>query len=155
MAFKAAALKFLPVSLAIAILGVMSIIVLRDSASIMKRNNDLPPIIDFTWTPIGPTDLREMKGFLSIKDDYALDFTTYKMRIVELDRSYDLPIDGMIGREYEQSVSLSLLADNDVLRQRGKVTVEFSIADDRGQSSTISRTIKLRQLGGIQVDYKD
>jgi hypothetical protein len=140
----ATALRRLPMVLAVLILGVMGFIMVRDRESLLGRSEDLPPVIEFTWTPLGPVDLREMKGFLSMKDDYALDFTTYRMSIVELDKTYDLPIDGMIGRDYEQNVSLSLLSDNATLKEKGKVTIEFSIADDRGQTSTISRSIKLK-----------
>lgn len=149
---KAIIARILPIALAAVILGVMSIIALRDSSALSRRKEDMPPVIDFTWTPLGPTDLRDMKGFLAIKDDYALDFKSYRMRIIELDKSYDLPIDGMMGKEYDQNVSLSLLADNAILARKGQVTLEFSIADDRGQHSTISRTIKLKPAGDAPLD---
>ena len=140
----ATALKYLPAVLSVAILIVTTAIILGDSASLIRRQEDLPPVIDFTWVPLGPVDLREMRGFLKIKDDYALDFTTYRMRIVEIDRSYALPIDGLSGKEYEQPISLSLLADNPRVLERKTLTLEFTIADDRGQKTTVDRTLRLK-----------
>ncbi len=135
----------LPLGLSALILVVMGLIIAKDTRALMLRNEDLPPVIDFTWTPAGDVDLKEMRGFLTMKDDYALDFTTYRFTIVEIARTFDLPIDGMIGREYEQPVSLSLIADRpEVLRQQ-KLTVEISVADDKGQKTTITRVIKLKR----------
>lgn len=140
-----------PVVASVAVLLLMMFVIARDF-TIAGRKEDLPPVIDFTWTPVGPVDLREMKGFLTMRDDYALDFTTYQMKIVELDRTFGLPIDGVIGKDYEQMVSLSLFADNGTLLEKGRVTLQFSIADDKGQVTTIERVMKLKNIviRGIQ-----
>ncbi|MEK7264472.1 MAG: hypothetical protein AAB227_00085, partial [Pseudomonadota bacterium] len=79
-----------------------------------------------------------------LKDDYGLDFTTYRMRLVEIDKTIDLPIDGLIGMDYEQSVSFSLIADNPKLSGKDKLTVEIEVADDRGQRSTLTRVISIK-----------
>jgi len=126
------------------ILLVMGVIITKDTRKLMTRNDDLPPRIEFTWSPAGAVSLREMRGFLTLKDDYALDFTTYRMRLVEVDKTIDLPIDGLIGKDYEQSVSFSLLADNPKLYGKDKLTVEIEVADDRGQKSTLTRVISLK-----------
>jgi hypothetical protein len=134
-----------PLGLSALILVVMGVIIAKDTRALMMRKEDTPPVIDFTWTPAGDVNLKEMRGFLTIKDDYAIDFTTYRFTIVEIGKTFDLPIDGLIGREYEQPVSLSLIADRpEVLRQQ-KLTVEVEVADDRGQKSTITRVIKLKR----------
>jgi hypothetical protein len=134
-----------PLYAGLAVLAVMAAVAARDSRALMTRSEDLPPVIDFTWTPAGAVDLREMRGFLSIKDDYALDFTTYRMTLVEIDRTIDLPIEGLIGREYEQDVSFSLIADHPRLRETDRLTVHVAIADDKGQTSTITRVIRLKR----------
>jgi hypothetical protein len=132
-------------AVALAVLGVMGFIMSRDSRASITRRDDLPPVIDFTWTPVEPDDLRDVRGFLSIKDDYGLDFRTYKMRVVEMNKEWGLPIDGLVGKDYEQPISLGLIADRPEIADSGQVTLEFSIADDRGQKSTITRVIRLRQ----------
>jgi len=133
-----------PVALAAAILVVMGLIVTRDTKKLTARSEDLPPRIEFTWNPSGPVSLREMKGFLSIKDDYGIDFTTYRMRLPDLDKTLDLPIEGLIGTDYEQPVSFSLLAEHPQLAGKDRLTVEISVADDRGQKSTLTRVIMLK-----------
>ncbi len=126
-------------------LAVMGIVALRDSRAMLHRGDDLPPVIDFTWTPLEPTDLRDVRGFLSIKDDYGLDFSTYRMRIAEIDKEWGLPIDGLIGKDYEQPISLGLIADRPEIADKRQVTLEFSIADDRGQKTSITRVIRLNR----------
>ena len=133
----------LPIVLSGVILLVMAVIIFFDVRQSMMRKEDLPPSIDFTWTPSGRVSLKEMKGFLSMKDDYALDFKTYRMIIVELGKTVDLPIDGLIGKDYEQTISLSWLAENPKLIGKDKITLEFFIADDHGQKTTITRVIPL------------
>lgn len=128
---------------AVLVLVAMGFVVIRDSRAMLRRSEDLPPVIDFTWTPLEPTDLRDVRGFLSIKDDYGLDFKSYRMRIAELDKEWGLPIDGLVGKDYEQPISLGLIADRPEIADRHQVTVEFSIADDRGQKASITRVIKL------------
>ncbi|HTK05474.1 MAG TPA: hypothetical protein VL500_07850 [Candidatus Eisenbacteria bacterium] len=136
--------SLIPIALAAAILVVMGLIVTRDTRKLMARGQDLPPRIEFTWNPAGPVSLLEMKGFLTIKDDYGIDFTTYRMRLPDLDKTMDLPIDGLIGKDYEQPVSFSLLADNPKLAGKDRLTVEISVADDRGQKSSLTRVIMLK-----------
>ncbi len=136
--------RYLPLAVSLAILAVMGLIWNRDTRAFMTRIEDRPPIIDFTWTPLEPDDLRDLRGFLAIKDDYALDFTTYRMRIAELDKEWGLPIDGLIGRDYEQPISLGLIADKPEILERRQVTIQFSIADDRGQRTMIERVIKMQ-----------
>lgn len=131
-----------PIALGLVILVVMGFIITSDTKKLTARTNDLPPQIEFTWSPAGPVDLKQMRGFLTLKDDYGLDFKTYRMRLVEVDKTLDLPIDGLIGKEYETPVSFSLVADNP--RLNGRLTVEISIADDRGQKSTLTRVITLK-----------
>ena len=133
-----------PVVLASVILLVMIFIIARDTKVLRTRSEDLPPTIDFTWSPAGAISLRDMKGYLVIRDDYALDFTTYRMRLVELDKTIDLPIEGMIGKDYEQPIFFSLIADNPHLVGKDKLTVQISIADDKGQKTSIERVIRLR-----------
>lgn len=133
------------VALAIAILAVMGLIMTRDTRTLSARGDDAPPKIEFSWSPAGPVSLREMKGFLTIKDDYGIDFTSYRMRLPELDKTLDLPIDGLIGKDYEQPISFSLLADNPKLRGHDRLTVEISVADDRGQKATLTRVIMLKE----------
>jgi len=128
----------------LAVLGVMGFVWQRDYQKLMTRTEDTPPVIDFTWTPTEPSDLRDLRGFLTMKDDYALDFKTYKMRIVEMNKEWDLPIDGMIGRDYEQPISLGLIADKPEIQEARMVTIQFSISDDKGHRSTIERIIRLK-----------
>ncbi len=135
----------IPVALAVVILGVMGLIMSRDTQRLLNRASDQPPQISFTWSPAGPVSLRDMKADLRITDDYGLDFTTYHMRLVELGRDIDLPIPGLIGKEYEQPISFSLIANDPKLIGLTKLTVVISIADDRGQKSEITRIIELRQ----------
>ncbi len=131
-----------PIGLGLVILVVMGFIITSDTKKLTARPEDLPPRIEFTWSPAGPVDLKDMRGYLSLKDDYGLDFKTYRMRLVEVDKTIDLPIDGLIGKEYEAPVSFSLIAGNP--RLNGRLTVEISIADDRGQKSTLTRVITLK-----------
>lgn len=138
-------ITLIPLTLGLAILLVMAVIITKDTRKLMTRGEDAPPRIEFSWTPAGDVSLKEMRGFLTLKDDYALDFTTYRMRLVELDKTLDLPIDGLIGKDYEQDVSFSLMADSPKLYGRSKLTVEIEVADDKGQKSTLTRVITLKQ----------
>lgn len=136
----------IPTVLAIAILALMAFIAMKDSKALMQRvGGDTPPTIDFTWAPAGAVDLKEMRGFLTIKDDHAIDFTTYRLTIEELSKTIDLPIPGMVGMEYESPVSFALIADDPRLIGKEKITVTIEVADDRGQKSTLSRTIDLKK----------
>lgn len=137
--------KTVPVMLACVILALMALIANKDTRSLISRPTDLPPTIDFTWSPAGPVDLREMRAYLTIKDDYAIDFTTYRLTIEELRKTIDLPIPGMIGKSYDTPVSFSLLADDPRLSGLTHITVMIDVADDRGQKSTLTRTIDLKR----------
>ncbi len=137
-------MRALPLALAIVILLTVGVVALRDYRSLFARPHDDPPMIEFTWTPDGRVSLKEMKALLVMRDDYALDFTTYRMTLVELDKTIDLPIPGLIGKDYEQPISFSLIADDPRLADEKKLTVRISVADDRGQQTTITREIPLK-----------
>lgn len=135
---------YLPIVLGALILLAVSAIVSEEHLTLFSRGTDRPPTIEFTWTPLGRVSLFEMQGHLKIVDDYALDFTTYRLTIKEIDKTIDLPIDGLVGREYEQDISLSYLANNAILNSKKTVTLEFSISDDVGQKATVVKEIKLK-----------
>jgi hypothetical protein len=128
----------------LAVLGYMGQLIVRDSGLFSSRLKDEPPQIEFTWTPLGPLSLKDMKGRLTMKDDYALDFTTYRFRVVELDKTIDMPIDGLLGSDYESDVYLALLANDPRLPGLDRLTLEISVADDRGQKTTISRIVRIK-----------
>lgn len=109
------------------------------------RRSDAPPEIEFTWTPRRALTLDEFKGYLSMKDDHALDFSTYKFRIVELDKTIGLPIEGMIGKEYASDIHLSWLANDYRVLGSDQLTFEISISDDRGQNTSITRVVRLKR----------
>ncbi len=117
------------------------------------RTTDAPPVVEFTWMPLGPLTLNEFKGSLSLKDDHALDFSSYKFRIVELDKTIGLPIEGMIGKEYTSDIYLSWLADNAKVMESEQLTFEISVADDRGQTTSIRRVVRLKK-SPYQVELK-
>jgi hypothetical protein len=137
-------IKLLPLIAAVAVLAVMTTLVVRDGIRQAAPGPDLPPAIDLTWTPLGPLDLRDFKGRLTMSDDRALDFTTYRFRIVELDKTVDLPIPGMIGKEYAQDVFLGLVAGDPKLADKSRLTIEVSVADDAGQTTSIRRVVRLK-----------
>lgn len=130
---------------AIIVLVVMAVISSRTTRNVISGKGDTPPKIEFTWTPAGAVSLYDMRANLSIVDDHGIDFTTYRMHLVEIDRTIDLPIPGLMGREYEQPISFSLIADNPKLVGKDKLTVEISVADDKGQVSTLTRVIDLKK----------
>ena len=136
--------RLLPIIGALLILVGMTVIFANDWRVLNSRDQDMPPVIEFTWTPLGVVDLKEFRGFLKMKDDHALDFTTYRMHIVEINKTYDLPIDGMIGNEYESPISLGLLTNNAALVGKRQLTIRFSISDDVGQKSELERIVKIR-----------
>jgi len=137
----------------LAVLVLMGRLIAKDSGFFAKRLKDEPPRIEFTWTPLGPLSLKDMKGYLTMKDDFALDFTTYRFRIVELDKTVDMPIDGLVGNEYESNVYLALLADDPRLVGLDRLTLEISVADDRGQKTTIDRVVRIK-LAPMQVELR-
>ncbi|MDD5251014.1 MAG: hypothetical protein PHT12_00095 [Patescibacteria group bacterium] len=143
-------MKYAPIALAGLALAVMGVVYLFEKPrlpepSATTASGDQPPTIEFTWTPLGPVDLKEFKGQLVMKDDNALDFSTYQMRIVEIDKTIGLPIPGVVGKEYTSPVYLGLIADDSRLIDHGSVTLEFSIADDRGQRTMRQYSIALKK----------
>jgi hypothetical protein len=138
-------LRHAPIILGAAILVVMISIATGDNAALAFRAVDDPPTVEFDWTPDAvPADLRTLVGHLRMRDDYGLDFTTYRLKFIETGRVVDMPIPGMLGKDYEQTVSLSWLADKPEMAGLDKLTLEFSIADDKGQKSVLTKTIKLK-----------
>lgn len=135
---------YLPIVLGVVILLAVGAIASEEHLSLFSRGTDRPPTIEFTWTPIGRTTLFEMQGHLTIVDDYALDFTTYRLTIKEIKKTIDMPIDGLVGREYEQDISLSYLANDAVLNEKKTATLEFVISDDKGQETILVKEIKLK-----------
>ncbi|MFA6603222.1 MAG: hypothetical protein WCT10_00075 [Patescibacteria group bacterium] len=137
-------IRLLPLIAAVAVLAVMTVIAIRAGLREAAPGPDLPPVIDLTWTPLGPLDLRDFKGRLTISDDRALDFTTYRFRLVELDKTVDLPIPGMMGKEYGQDIFLGLIASDPKLADKSRLTIEVSIKDDAGQQTSIRRVVRLK-----------
>lgn len=137
--------RTVPTVLGCLILILMVLIINKDTRHLISRVRDNPPTIEFSWSPAGPVDLREMRGYLTIKDDYAIDFTTYRLTLDELHKTIDLPIPGMIGKEYSSPISFSLLADDPRLASLNKLTVLIDVSDDRGQKSTLTRVIDLKR----------
>jgi hypothetical protein len=104
---------------------------------------DEPPLITFTWSPEGAVDLKSMKAHLCLTDDRALDFTTYRLTIVEVAKTLDFPVAGVVGRDYDTDLSFSWLASDPRLTSSKQLTVTVSIADDQGQKSSLTRVIPL------------
>ena len=130
-----------------AVLGVLiigGVILRRQIAATYVRLTDSPPTIIFTWFPEKPSTLKDIDGTLKITDDYGLDFTTYRLTIEEINKTIDLPIEGLIGKNYEQKIYLGLISDNPIFRQKKQATIIISIADDRGQKTTVRRVIPLK-----------
>ena len=139
--------KFLITLLAVTVLLGMAGLWYLDKKALTDRRPsgaDQPPTVEFTWTPLGPTTLQEFKGRLAMKDDHSLDFKTYRFHIVELDKTLDMPIDGLVGSDYESDVYLSLLADDPRTYDLDRLTLEISIADDKGQRTSITRVVRLK-----------
>ncbi len=138
-------LALLPFGIGVLILGVMALVATQRGRSLVARSHDTPPVIDFTWTPDqGAVSLMDAHALLTIKDDYGIDFTTYRMRLVELDKTLDMPIPGLIGKDYSQPVSFSLIADDPKLKGKHTLTVEITVADDKGQVSTLTKVMPLQ-----------
>lgn len=130
---------------AAAVLLVVAAIAARREFGLRLRPTDRPPQIEFSWSPAGaPVTLRGFEGHLTMRDDWALDFTTYRLRIPEIGKEIDLPIEGMVGKSYESPIYLGLLDGNPALAGKTAITLEFSIADDKGQKMTRSFVIPLR-----------
>lgn len=138
------AVRTASLAVSLAVLAVMGWLLIGSIASDGARPTDAPPQIEFTWTPLGPLTLQEFKGTLVLRDDFGLDFTTYRFRIVELDKTVDMPIEGLVGKEYETDIFLSWLAENPKILELDRLTIEISVADDRGQMTSISRVVRLK-----------
>jgi len=140
-------LKMAALAASLAVLAVIGGLVIRDMLPRRPdaRRTDAPPEIEFTWTPRRALTLNEFKGSLSLKDDHALDFSTYKFRIVELDKTIGLPIEGLVGKEYTSDIYLSLLANDYRVMNSDQLTFEISISDDRGQNTAITRVVRLKR----------
>jgi len=110
----------------------------------VRPAKDNPPTIEFTWTPIGPTTLREFRGRLKMADDVALDFSTYRFEVVEAKKTVDLPIPGLSGKVYESDISLGLLESNAGVLGKKEIHIRISIADDAGQKTEIEKTVVLK-----------
>jgi hypothetical protein len=153
--------KIFSVPVILAAVFVVGLLVVEYSKSIqtMVRGTDEPPTIDFTWTPIGRVNLKEMVGTVKLEDDHALDFSTYKVTVMELNREIGLPVEGVIGRDYEQQMSFAMFDGNLELLKRQQMTLKVEVADDAGQKTEIEQVVKLKlpegwteeMMGGIQL----
>lgn len=139
----------LPLALGVIVLLVMAWIALKETPVLGGRANDTPPSIEFTWTPIGRPELMDIRGKLRVVDDYGLDFSSYSMRIAEIEKTLDYPVPGVAGKEFEQDISFAQFAMHAVLLQKGEMTVEFRMKDDAGQEAMLSKVVKFKQYEGI------
>jgi hypothetical protein len=145
MLLKEENLRILSVTLAAVILGVVGTFYIKERIfQDAPAAGDAPPTITFTWTPLGRVFLEDVRGKLHMTDDHGLDFTTYSMHIVEIDKTLDLPIPGLSGKDYEQDISFLQFATNVELLKRGQMTLEFRIKDDAGQETLLTKVIKVR-----------
>lgn len=149
----------LTTAIALGVILIIGVVALNDDIRLMARGEDRPPEVDFTWSPIGKVTLLEMVGHIRIEDDYALDFSTLAVRIVELDRVLEIVRPDVIGREYESDVHFGLLHEHPVLLKYGRMTLDISIADDRGQVTRIERVVKLKTpegfIGTLEVPFEE
>lgn len=146
MTLKNDNLRIVSIVLAALILGVVAVAYVRERIFLDTPGVvDAPPTIAFTWTPLGRVFLEDVRGKVRMTDDHALDFTTYSMHLVEINKTLDLPIPGLSGKEYEQDISFTQFATNVTIIKRGYLTVEFRIKDDAGQETVLTKVIKVRQ----------
>ncbi len=149
----------LPVILAAAFVVGLLAVEYGKSLQTMARGGDDPPTVDFTWTPVGRVDLKEMVGTVKLQDDHALNFSTYKITILELNREITLPVEGVIGRDYEQQISFAMFDGNLNLLKKQAMTIKIEVADDAGQHTAIQRIVKLKlpegwteeMIGGVKL----
>ena len=143
-------LKIIVASLAGVVVVVLSSVILIQSQGGLKAwwnsQFDAPPNITFVWTPETPTSLREFTGFLTMDDDQGLDFSTYRFTVEEINKTVDFGVTGVMGTRYETKIYLALIADNPVFKTTRQATVVVSIADLKGQTTTIRRVVKLAPL---------
>ncbi len=144
--FKSDNLRIISAVLATVILGVVGMTYVSDRLALDggPRGTDQPPTIEFTWEPIGQPYLADIRGKVVMKDDRGLDFTTYAMTVVEAGKTLDLPIPGMLGKEYAQDISFAQFARNGDIIRKGEITVEFRIKDTAGQEAVLTKVVKFR-----------
>jgi len=146
-------------AIALGVVLIVGLIALGDNLKYMVRGDDKAPEVDFTWTPIGPVTLKEMVGHIHIKDDYALDFSKFDVRIVELDRMLEIVREDVIGREYDGDVHFAQFDEHPVLLKYGRMTLEISATDDRGQTTKIERVVKIKRpdgfIGTLDVPFEE
>lgn len=127
-----------------------SLFYLKGDGSLTLPFRDNPPVIEFTWTPLGEVDLKTVVGHLKMSDDKALDFGTYRMTVMETGNTYDLPIQGgVIGRLYETDLRFSWLANNPNLLSSDRMTLNFSIADNAGHKTSLIKAIPLKNWRAV------
>jgi len=143
--------RFFSWPIILAAVFVMALIVVEygKTLSLAARGTDNKPTVDFTWTPIGRVSLREMVGKIRVEDDYAIDFSTLKVEIVELRRTIDVTREDVIGKSFEQNMSFAMFDGNLELLKRGQMTLRISVADDVGQETVIERVVKLDVPKGL------
>lgn len=145
MTLKNDNLRIVSIVLAALILGVVGVTYVKERLfQDAPGSADAPPTIEFAWTPLGRVFLEDVRGKVHMKDDHGLDFTTYSMHLVEANKTYDLPIEGMLGKEYEQDIAFTQFATDVSILRRGQLTVEFRIKDDAGQETVLTKVIKIR-----------
>jgi len=139
----------LSTAIALGVILVVGLLAMGDNVRYLARGEDKAPEVDFTWTPIGPVTLKEMVGHIHIKDDFALDFSRFDVRVVELDKTLEIMRDDVIGKEYEGDLFFAQFHEHPVLLKYGRMTLEISVADDRGQVTKIERVVKVKRPEGF------
>ena len=142
----------LPALAIVAIILILAASEYGKSFSYAIRGQDNKPTVDFTWTPLGRVRLTEMVGQVFLEDDYALDFSTFEVEVVELRKVLKIAREDLVGREYTDRVSFAQLAGNPEINARGQMTLRISVADDRGQKTEIERVVKINpELGDAEL----
>ncbi|MBU0624786.1 hypothetical protein KKF05_00405 [Patescibacteria group bacterium] len=145
----------LPIILAAVLIVLLLVVEYGQSLRLAVRGIDNKPTVDFTWTPIGRVSLKEMIGRVKVEDDYALDFNTLKLEIVELNQTIELTRSDVIGKSFEQEISLAMFDNQPELMTRGQMTIRVSVADDRGQEAILERVVKLKpSVGGVFLNFQ-
>ncbi|MFH2062731.1 MAG: hypothetical protein ABIJ46_01095 [bacterium] len=145
-----------PIVAAVIFIAVLVVADRWKSFSHLTRGQDNKPTVDFTWTPIGRVRLTEMVGMVRVQDDYAIDFSTLKVQVVELNKTIKISRDDLVGRDYEERVSFAMLAGNVEIASRGQMTLRISVADDAGQVTEIERVIKIEpELGNATLSVPE
>jgi hypothetical protein len=117
----------------------------RAAADGLPSPSEAAPSIEFSCDQTEAVDLRTVRCRVRMEDETALDYSTYRMRLLEIGEEYDLPVEGgLIGRDYESSINLGWLASRTDVTMQDQLTVEFSVADDQGHATTVRRVLPLR-----------